>query len=174
MSYAILLLNTDLHVADISKRMTRQEFIDNTLSTIIGAPPGHEAPHSLLSSSRSTAKQSLYSVFGGGGGDTASSRSLDPLRDSHPFNYSTQSLKLPNQSASTLHSSTSPSPILLAPSSFSSVDPQPSTVDPTIASGAKEIGLTTLLKVSQHLASMWTPIDGIAPRIFIMLLKLSR
>ena len=33
--YSILLLNTDLHVADIESRMTRSQFIKNTLPTIV-------------------------------------------------------------------------------------------------------------------------------------------
>ncbi|KAH8828463.1 hypothetical protein DL96DRAFT_1709747 [Flagelloscypha sp. PMI_526] len=33
-SYSMLLLNTDLHVADVANRMTRREFVNNTLSAI--------------------------------------------------------------------------------------------------------------------------------------------
>ncbi|KAI0388346.1 hypothetical protein F5Y17DRAFT_463797 [Xylariaceae sp. FL0594] len=37
MCYSFMLLNTDLHVADIENRMTRSQFIKNTMSTIIQA-----------------------------------------------------------------------------------------------------------------------------------------
>jgi PH/SEC7 domain-containing protein len=33
-SYSLLLLNTDLHVAELSSRMSRQQFVRNTLGTI--------------------------------------------------------------------------------------------------------------------------------------------
>ncbi|KAI2634608.1 hypothetical protein GGS21DRAFT_518609 [Xylaria nigripes] len=35
MCYSIMLLNTDLHVADIEQKMTRNQFLKNTMSTII-------------------------------------------------------------------------------------------------------------------------------------------
>ena len=34
MAYSLLLLNTDLHVADLSARMSRNQFVRNTLSAI--------------------------------------------------------------------------------------------------------------------------------------------
>lgn len=34
--YSVLLLNTDLHVADVSSHMSRQQFIKNTMNTIHG------------------------------------------------------------------------------------------------------------------------------------------
>ncbi|KAJ2969504.1 hypothetical protein NUW58_g9975 [Xylaria curta] len=37
MCYSIMLLNTDLHVANIDQKMTRNQFIKNTMSTIIQA-----------------------------------------------------------------------------------------------------------------------------------------
>jgi hypothetical protein len=33
--YSLLLLNTDLHVADLAYHMTRQQFVNNTMSTLI-------------------------------------------------------------------------------------------------------------------------------------------
>ena len=34
MCYSIMLLNTDLHLADIESKMTRSQFVKNTMSTI--------------------------------------------------------------------------------------------------------------------------------------------
>lgn len=34
--YSILLLNTDLHIADVENKMTKQQFIKNTMSTVVG------------------------------------------------------------------------------------------------------------------------------------------
>ena len=34
MCYSLLLLNTDLHMADIESKMTRGQFVKNTLPTI--------------------------------------------------------------------------------------------------------------------------------------------
>ncbi|GAA5926050.1 uncharacterized protein JCM15063_005194 [Sporobolomyces koalae] len=48
-SYSLLLLNTDLHVVDTTTRMTRQQFIRNTLSAIqaqTGIEPEDETPFS--------------------------------------------------------------------------------------------------------------------------------
>lgn len=49
--YSLLLLNTDLHVADIEQKMTKNQFVRNTLPTIYrvavdAAPDGFEAPRS--------------------------------------------------------------------------------------------------------------------------------
>lgn len=33
--YSILLLNTDLHIADVDNKMTKQQFVKNTLSTVV-------------------------------------------------------------------------------------------------------------------------------------------
>jgi hypothetical protein len=144
-SYAILLLNTDLHVADISKHMSRQEFIDNTLSTITGTVIDHESNQSILLNSRSSAKLSLYNVFGAGGD---LSKSSDAQKDAHPWSHSAHSLKLPNHSVSTLHSSTNPSPTLPTTSSFSPVDQSnTSSMDPIVPSHFNESEIVALLKV---------------------------
>lgn len=50
-SYSLLLLNTDLHMADIEQKMTRAQFIKNTMPTIRrvaadAAPDGFEIPRS--------------------------------------------------------------------------------------------------------------------------------
>lgn len=50
-SYSLLLLNTDLHMADIEQKMTRAQFIKNTMPTIRrvaadAAPDGFENPRS--------------------------------------------------------------------------------------------------------------------------------
>lgn len=50
-SYSLLLLNTDLHVADIEQKMTRAQFIKNTMPTIRrvaadASPDGFENPRS--------------------------------------------------------------------------------------------------------------------------------
>jgi len=43
--FSILLLNTDLHIADIQERMTRQQFVRNTLSVIADSDPDtHSMP----------------------------------------------------------------------------------------------------------------------------------
>lgn len=89
-SYAILLLNTDLHVADITKHMSRSEFIENTLSTITTGP----TPSPAISSSRSSGKLSLYSVFGG---DATSDRPT-----SHWSSVQSLALKATNGSSSNI------------------------------------------------------------------------
>ncbi|GAW13482.1 hypothetical protein ANO14919_028680 [Xylariales sp. No.14919] len=40
MCYSIMLLNTDLHIADIEQKMTRSQFVKNTMPTIIRAVVG--------------------------------------------------------------------------------------------------------------------------------------
>src|SRR5271163_1500125 len=44
LSYSIFLLNTDLHVVDISssQRMTRQQFVRNTMHTILSQLPNNK------------------------------------------------------------------------------------------------------------------------------------
>ena len=64
-SYSILLLNTDLHMADIEQKMTRAQFIKNTLPTVSrvakdAAPDGFETPYtSTLPLARPRARPSL-------------------------------------------------------------------------------------------------------------------
>lgn len=47
--YSILLLNTDLHLADIGQKMTRMQFVRNALPTIVEVAQGKEADKTLRS-----------------------------------------------------------------------------------------------------------------------------
>ena len=52
MCYSIMLLNTDLHLADIEQKMTRAQFLKNTMSTIVqslveSTPDAFERPQTL-------------------------------------------------------------------------------------------------------------------------------
>ncbi|KAI0183051.1 hypothetical protein EV127DRAFT_34755 [Xylaria flabelliformis] len=60
MCYSIMLLNTDLHVADIDQKMTRSQFVKNTMSTITQALVD-SAPEALNRSSILPSKNSLLS-----------------------------------------------------------------------------------------------------------------
>ncbi|KAI0468223.1 hypothetical protein F4859DRAFT_491942, partial [Xylaria cf. heliscus] len=60
MCYSIMLLNTDLHVADIDQKMTRSQFIKNTMSTITQALVD-SAPEALNRPSILPSKNSLLS-----------------------------------------------------------------------------------------------------------------
>ncbi|KAI0433195.1 hypothetical protein F5Y09DRAFT_99281 [Xylaria sp. FL1042] len=58
--YSIMLLNTDLHVADIEQKMTRSQFVKNTMSTVTRAVVG-SAPEAMNRSSILPPKNSLLS-----------------------------------------------------------------------------------------------------------------
>ncbi|KAI1173381.1 hypothetical protein F4777DRAFT_455527 [Nemania sp. FL0916] len=60
MCYSIMLLNTDLHLADIEQKMTRSQFVKNTMSTITQALVD-SAPGTVNSSGLLTPKNSLFS-----------------------------------------------------------------------------------------------------------------
>ncbi|KAI0458845.1 hypothetical protein F5B21DRAFT_457940, partial [Xylaria acuta] len=60
MCYSIMLLNTDLHVADIDQKMTRSQFVKNTMSTITQALVD-SAPDALNRPSILPSKNSLLS-----------------------------------------------------------------------------------------------------------------
>ncbi|TGJ78635.1 hypothetical protein E0Z10_g10128 [Xylaria hypoxylon] len=60
MCYSIMLLNTDLHIADIEQKMTRSQFIKNTMPTITRAAVG-STPETLSRSSILPPKNSLLS-----------------------------------------------------------------------------------------------------------------
>ncbi|KAI3325653.1 hypothetical protein HD806DRAFT_453678 [Xylariaceae sp. AK1471] len=60
MCYSIMLLNTDLHLADIDQKMTRSQFVKNTMSTITQALVD-SAPEALNRSSILPSKNSLLS-----------------------------------------------------------------------------------------------------------------
>ncbi|KAI8631531.1 hypothetical protein F5Y19DRAFT_398619 [Xylariaceae sp. FL1651] len=60
MCYSIMLLNTDLHLADIEQKMTRSQFVKNTMSTITQALVD-SAPETLNRSSILPSKNSLLS-----------------------------------------------------------------------------------------------------------------
>ncbi|KAE8375298.1 hypothetical protein BDV26DRAFT_283545 [Aspergillus bertholletiae] len=64
--YSLLLLNTDLHLADIEQKMTKGQFVRNTMPTIHrvafdAAPDGFEALHSAHNASKVPARESLTS-----------------------------------------------------------------------------------------------------------------
>ncbi|KAI1305105.1 hypothetical protein F5Y03DRAFT_164227 [Xylaria venustula] len=58
--YSIMLLNTDLHIADIEQKMTRSQFVKNTMSTVTRAVIS-SAPEALNRSSILPPKNSLLS-----------------------------------------------------------------------------------------------------------------
>ncbi|KAJ8117309.1 hypothetical protein ONZ43_g4240 [Nemania bipapillata] len=60
MCYSIMLLNTDLHLADIEQKMTRNQFVKNTMSTITHAL-ADSAPRVLNRSSILPSKNALLS-----------------------------------------------------------------------------------------------------------------
>ncbi|KIW28640.1 uncharacterized protein PV07_08284 [Cladophialophora immunda] len=53
--YSILLLNTDLHLADIDQKMTKAQFVRNTLPTIKRVAQGSEAERTLRGPKRTNA-----------------------------------------------------------------------------------------------------------------------
>ncbi|KAK6832022.1 Sec7 domain protein [Aspergillus parasiticus SU-1] len=64
--YSLLLLNTDLHLADIEQKMTKGQFVRNTMPTIHrvafdAAPDGFEALHVAHDKSKVSARESLTS-----------------------------------------------------------------------------------------------------------------
>ncbi|GAA5828758.1 hypothetical protein JCM11251_005861 [Rhodosporidiobolus azoricus] len=85
-SYSLLLLNTDLHVVDTTTRMTRQQFIRNTVEAIKAQTGDSEtiqtplaAPALLFSSPNPSEGADSTGVFGSAEA-TASSKSLDRPR----------------------------------------------------------------------------------------------
>ncbi|KAI1429084.1 hypothetical protein F5Y12DRAFT_799222 [Xylaria sp. FL1777] len=58
--YSIMLLNTDLHIADIEQKMTRSQFVKNTMSTVTRTVVG-SVPEALNRSSILPSKNSLLS-----------------------------------------------------------------------------------------------------------------
>ncbi|KAE8399298.1 hypothetical protein BDV37DRAFT_233671 [Aspergillus pseudonomiae] len=64
--YSLLLLNTDLHLADIEQKMTKGQFVRNTMPTIHrvafdAAPDGFESLHVAHNKSKVLARESLTS-----------------------------------------------------------------------------------------------------------------
>ncbi|KAM0327187.1 hypothetical protein ACHAQA_006319 [Verticillium albo-atrum] len=59
--YSIMLLNTDLHLADIESKMTRSQFVKNTMTTIIQAV-GDAAPNAFKRPSILPEKDSLHAA----------------------------------------------------------------------------------------------------------------
>ncbi|OGM45962.1 Sec7 domain protein [Aspergillus bombycis] len=64
--YSLLLLNTDLHLADIEQKMTKSQFVRNTMPTIHrvafdAAPDGFESLHAAHNKSKVSARESLTS-----------------------------------------------------------------------------------------------------------------
>lgn len=77
-SYSLLLLNTDLHVVDTDRRMTKNQFVRNTLSAIsmqADDPEVDTTPALLFRSATHDGSEPVDNVFGG---DASTSRkSLD-------------------------------------------------------------------------------------------------
>jgi hypothetical protein len=66
--YSILLLNTDLHLADIDSKMTRSQFVKNTIPTILrvvadAAPDAFEPSRPSILQSRTNDSELLSPVF---------------------------------------------------------------------------------------------------------------
>ncbi|KFA62011.1 hypothetical protein S40285_02128 [Stachybotrys chlorohalonatus IBT 40285] len=84
--YSIMLLNTDLHVADIDQKMTRSQFVKNTMTTIIqaldeSAPNAFPRP-TILEKSCSPASDNTASPY------LASPYAATPASDRRPFRNS--------------------------------------------------------------------------------------
>ncbi|GAA5887194.1 hypothetical protein JCM5296_004558 [Sporobolomyces johnsonii] len=103
-SYSLLLLNTDLHVVDSGTRMTRQQFIRNTISAIQAQTgedePDHESsvnPSLLFGANAPEDGNDSTSIFGPMGAEASASRkSLDRPKTSGskaPSVYSSTSVK---------------------------------------------------------------------------------
>lgn len=71
MVYSLLLLNTDLHVADLASHMTKQQFISNTMGTLTAA--------SRISSSVPTPARSGSPVLGQSSDSLARKPSVEPV-----------------------------------------------------------------------------------------------
>ncbi|KAF9452365.1 hypothetical protein P691DRAFT_661128, partial [Macrolepiota fuliginosa MF-IS2] len=69
-SYSLLLLNTDLHVADLISRMSRSQFVKNTMTAIQTQLRPNLSPPAALSSSDLTYDDCSSSVRGAGSDDT--------------------------------------------------------------------------------------------------------
>ncbi|KAF8200849.1 hypothetical protein BJ912DRAFT_1019831 [Pholiota molesta] len=70
-SYSLLLLNTDLHVAELSARMSRSQFVRNTMAAIqMQLQPHTDIYSARLSSSDLTYDDCSSSVRGGGSDET--------------------------------------------------------------------------------------------------------
>jgi len=78
MCYSIMLLNTDLHLADIEQKMTRSQFVKNTMSTVTQAL-ADSAPETLNRSSILPPKNSLLTP---NDSDTAAFADGEPERPS--------------------------------------------------------------------------------------------
>lgn len=78
--YSLLLLNTDLHVADLAYHMTRQQFLNNTMSTLVA--PSRTSSSAPTPARSSSPVQSLRQ-------DTELSRksSIDPLNNNNNNNH---------------------------------------------------------------------------------------
>ncbi|RVX74791.1 hypothetical protein B0A52_01068 [Exophiala mesophila] len=76
--YSILLLNTDLHLADIGQKMTRAQFVRNALPTIVEVAQGKDADKTL----RSPAIGSNFNGLSVGDADERAQEKGLPGRDS--------------------------------------------------------------------------------------------
>ncbi|KAL1956552.1 hypothetical protein VTO42DRAFT_7023 [Malbranchea cinnamomea] len=79
--YSLLLLNTDLHLADIDHKMTRSQFIENTMPTIQRVAMD-AAPESFESSQNSN-NQQLLRVGNGAASTSVTSKRLSVFNDSN-------------------------------------------------------------------------------------------
>jgi PH/SEC7 domain-containing protein len=81
-SYSLLLLNTDLHVVDTTTRMSRSQFVRNTLAAVHAQSSIDEATPGLLfgANSPTESPSGSTSVFGGEEG-LRSNKSLDRVRE---------------------------------------------------------------------------------------------
>ena len=97
--YSIMLLNTDLHLADIEQKMTRSQFIKNTMTTITQAV--HEsAPDAFMRPSILPEKNGLLSEHG---------------RDSPDPDYSSRRRSLRPTPRSESRNGDDPGPLVRAP-----------------------------------------------------------
>ena len=65
LSYSIFLLNTDLHIVDVaaSQRMTRQQFVRNTMSTILSQLPSAKRASTVPVQSQSSVPKGKFTNF---------------------------------------------------------------------------------------------------------------
>ena len=70
--YSLLLLNTDLHVADLAHHMNKQQFVSNTISTLLG-------PSRTSSSAPTPARSGSPVQSGSYDAELSRKQSLDPI-----------------------------------------------------------------------------------------------
>lgn len=121
-TYALLLLNTDLHVADVVNRMSRTDFVSNTMAAIKAQTENSASENGAKTPTMDSNANSYFSedIYGSGGNRTGSRVSLDKWREgvtgsAAKLRGSKQQSISSASSAATLGSASSGPPVVASP-----------------------------------------------------------